>query len=181
MYIRTETERLIIRPLQLNDFYSWKKSFESRFPSRHSYDEGKIDTSEWTEDWFESVVRKQQELAKIDQTYVFNAFLKEGGDHIGIIDISTLLRKEFQWGRVGYTIHNQYWGRGYGKEAVQEAFKLAFTELAFHRIEAHINVDNKASFRLAESVGMEYECTRKGFIYEFDEWTDNLVYYINCT
>ncbi|WP_328515388.1 GNAT family protein [Halobacillus yeomjeoni] len=53
---------------------------------------------------------------------------------------------------------------------------LAFTQLGFHRIEAHINTDNPASVKLAERVGLEYECTRKGFIYEFGEWTDNLIY-----
>ena len=82
-------------------------------------------------------------------------------------------------GLLGYTIHNQYWRNGYGKEAVKKAFNIAFQNLHFHRIEAHINVDNKPSIKLAESVGMDFECSRKGFIYEFEEWTDNLVYYTN--
>ena len=68
---------------------------------------------------------------------------------------------------------------GYGKEAVSAALTLAFTQLKFHRIEAHINIDNAPSIKLAESVGMEFECIRKGFIYENDEWTDHLVYYKN--
>lgn len=51
--------------------------------------------------------------------------------------------------------------------------------MKFHRIEAHINIDNIPSMKLAESVGMEFECIRKGFIYENDEWRDNLVYYKN--
>ncbi len=96
-----------------------------------------------------------------------------------MIDFSTIARDEFQWGRIGYTIHNQYWRKDYGKEAVKEAFNIAFTHLDFHRIEAHINIDNTPSIRLAESVGMQFECIRKGFIYEFDEWTDNLIYYKN--
>ncbi|KAB2330808.1 GNAT family N-acetyltransferase [Cytobacillus depressus] len=96
-----------------------------------------------------------------------------------MVDFSTLARDDFQWGRIGYTIHNQYWRKGYGKEAVNEALKIAFKYLNFHRIEAHINIDNSASINLAESVGMEYECTRKGFIFEFGEWTDNLIYFKN--
>ncbi len=56
---------------------------------------------------------------------------------------------------------------------------IAFTKLKYHRIEAHINVDNTPSERLAQSVGMEFECVRKGFIFEFGKWTDNLVYYLN--
>ena len=63
---------------------------------------------------------------------------------------------------------------------MQEALAIAFQHLKFHRIEAHINLDNAPSVKLAESVGMECECIRKGFIYEHDEWTDHLVYYKNA-
>lgn len=33
--------------------------------------------------------------------------------------------------------------------------------------------------KLAESIGMKFECMRKGYIYECGEWTDHLVYYKN--
>lgn len=67
---------------------------------------------------------------------------------------------------------------GYAKEAVKEALHIAFTDLGFHRIEAHINVDNMPSIHLAESVGMKFECIREGFIFENGEWTDHVVYSI---
>ena len=67
---------------------------------------------------------------------------------------------------------------GNGKEAVNAALNLAFEKINYHRIEAHINLDNIASIKLAESVGIVYECIRKGFIYENEKWTDHLVYYI---
>ncbi|MFY7868145.1 MAG: GNAT family N-acetyltransferase [Exiguobacterium sp.] len=53
---------------------------------------------------------------------------------------------------------------------------IAFDDLQFKRIEAHINLDNEASIRLAERVGMSYECTREGFIFENEDWVDHLVY-----
>jgi [ribosomal protein S5]-alanine N-acetyltransferase len=58
---------------------------------------------------------------------------------------------------------------------------MAFTKLNFHRIEAHINLDNTPSMKLAESVGMEFECVRKGFIFENGEWTDHLIYSLHST
>jgi RimJ/RimL family protein N-acetyltransferase len=51
--------------------------------------------------------------------------------------------------------------RWVGKEAVNAALNLAFEKINYHRIEAHINLNNIASIKLAESVGMVYECTRK--------------------
>ena len=175
-----ETDRLVIRPFKEEDYENWLNGFENRYPSQNRHDQGKIDMSECTLEWFHELVEKHQELALTDNTYVFGVFRKSDGIHLGMIDFSTLSRDGFQWGRIGYTIHNQYWKNGYGKEAVNAALTLAFTQLKFHRIEAHINIDNKASMKLAESVGMEFECIRKGFIYENDEWTDHLVYYMNA-
>ncbi|WP_407681712.1 GNAT family N-acetyltransferase [Pseudalkalibacillus salsuginis] len=175
----SETERLIIRPLKEDDYKNWLNEFKNRHPSQHKYDKGKIDMSECTEEWFADLVKKHQELAYNDTAHVFGVFRKDDGTHLGMIDFSTLARHDFQWGRIGYTIHNQYWRKGYAKEAVREAFNIAFRDLNFHRIEAHINIGNTPSINLAKSVGMEFECTRKGFIFEFGEWTDHLVYYIN--
>lgn len=175
----SETERLIIRPLKEEDFQNWLSEFENRLPAQHKYDKGKIDMSDCSEEWFTNLVRKHQQLALNDTAHVFGVFLKNYGTHLGMIDFSTLARNDFQWGRIGYTIHNQYWRNGYAKEAVKEAIKIAFRDLKFHRIEAHINVDNTSSIKLAESVGMKFECIRNGFIFENGEWTDHLIYYIN--
>jgi [ribosomal protein S5]-alanine N-acetyltransferase len=175
-----ETDRLVIRPFIEEDYTTWLNEFENRLPSQHKYDEGKIDMSICTEKWFEELVNKHQKMALEDKVYVFGIFRKEDNAHIGAIDFSTIMRDDFHWARFGYSIHNQFWRKGYGKEAAKAAIELAFEKLNYHRIEAHINIDNNASVKLAESIGMEYECTRKGFIYENDKWTDNLIYYINA-
>ncbi|WP_017185639.1 GNAT family N-acetyltransferase [Alkalibacillus haloalkaliphilus] len=177
--IVSETDRLIIKPLEKSDYESWLDAFESRKPSQHRHDEGKRDMSNCTKEWFRDLVDKHQELANSDTAFVFGLFRKTDGVHIGMIDFSTLVRDNFQWGRIGYSIHNHQWRNGYGQEAVKEALEIGHKQLNYHRIEAHINVDNDASFQLAERVGMEYECTRKEFIYEFGDWTDNLVYFKN--
>lgn len=174
-----ETKRLVIRPYQYEDFDNWILQNENTLPPQDKYDEGKMDMSFCTKAWFILMVEIHQQLAKDDKAYVFGIFRKDDNAHLGVIDFSTLIRDDFQWGRFGYTILNQFWNKGIGKEAVKEALKLAFEKLNYHRIEAHINLDNTYSIKLAKSVGMEFECVRKGFIYEFGEWTDNLVFYMN--
>ncbi|WP_396266097.1 GNAT family N-acetyltransferase [Halobacillus salinarum] len=180
MHLQSETERLILRPLQNDDYERWLEGFRDRFSSQYKYDGDSLDVNEWTQKKFDDVVTKFQALAAQDEVYVFGVFRKEDEKHIGKVELSTIIREEFQWGLLGYRIHNQFWRQGYGKEAVQAGLKIAFDDLDYHRIEAHINVDNKPSIRLAEAAGMIYECTRKGFIYEYNEWTDNLVYSMNA-
>ncbi|CAM3957056.1 GNAT family N-acetyltransferase [Mesobacillus zeae] len=179
MNLMKETERLFLRPLQAADYENWLLSFNNRFPSLYRHDRGKMDMSDCTEEWFCQLVDKHKCLAENDEAYIFGAFLKEGGTHVGMIDFSTLARMDFQWARIGYTIHNQFWKKGYGKEAVVGLIEAGFEELNYHRIEAHINLDNEPSKRLALCVGMEFECIRKGFIFENEEWTDHEVYTVN--
>ncbi|MGG1575469.1 GNAT family N-acetyltransferase [Fictibacillus sp. NRS-1165] len=175
------TERLVVRPYLTNDYQNWYKQYLNCDPARNKYDEGKIDMSDYTSVWFDEMVNKNQQLIEKDEAYILGVFRKEDGVHVGVVDLSTLMRNEFQWGRIGYTILNPYWGKGYGREAVKAALKIAFIQLGYHRIEAHISMDNTASIKLAESAGMEFECVRRAFIFEFGEWTDHLVYFCNAT
>ncbi|MBM7645658.1 hypothetical protein JOD45_001876 [Scopulibacillus daqui] len=57
-----ETERLIIRPLQENDYRQWLEGFNNKLPSKHKYDDNKIDTSKWTRETFHDVVKKTSRI-----------------------------------------------------------------------------------------------------------------------
>lgn len=96
-----------------------------------------------------------------------------------MIDIVTIRRDNFQWGECGFFIHNQFWNNGYAYEAINKIIEVANKKLNFHRLEAHVNLDNTPSLNLLKKLNFEYECTRKGFIFEFGEWTDNHIYFIN--
>lgn len=92
----------------------------------------------------------------------------------------TILQKIYsEYASIGYSILDQHWGNGYGTETLKALIQIGFDDLDFHRLEAHINTDNFASKRVALKAGMEFECVRKGFIFEYGEWTDNEIYFIN--
>ena len=90
--------------------------------------------------------------------------------------MSTIQREEKQWANLGYSIHNQYWRQGFGKEAVRAALIAGFERLGYHRIEAAINLDNIPSIALAQSLGLQQECIRRGFYYENGQWVDHVIY-----
>ena len=58
---------------------------------------------------------------------------------------------------------------------VKVMIDIAFSELSFHRLEDHINLDNIAPQKTAEAAGMKFECIQEGFIFESDAWTDNMI------
>lgn len=177
--LTSETKRLIIRPYQKQDYENWYTQFSRRLPSQSKYDEGYIDMSRFTKDWFSKWVQGFREGAKKDDIYILGVFRKEDGANVGTVELSTILRAKYQWAMMGYFIHNQFWEKGYGKESVIAATHLFFKQLNYHRIELHINMDNEPSIRLAESAGFIYECTRNEFTYERGRWTDLLIYYRN--
>ncbi|MCG7339223.1 GNAT family N-acetyltransferase [Staphylococcus sp. ACRSN] len=173
------TQRLIIRPLEEKDYETWLSGFTNRRPAQHRFDDGQIDMSEATLPWFAALVEKQKQSILEDDLYIFGIFDKATSAHIGMLDLKKLSRDEFQWAEIGYFIHNQYWREGYGTEAVSELIKQARDNFKFHRLEAHIDLGNIPSQRLVEKLGFQFECVRKGFIFQNGKWTDQQVYYQN--
>jgi catechol 2,3-dioxygenase-like lactoylglutathione lyase family enzyme len=56
---------------------------------------------------------------------------------------------------MGYILHRDVWRQGYGSEAVRAAVSYGFEQLALSRVELWIHHGNRASRRLAESVGFQ--------------------------
>jgi [ribosomal protein S5]-alanine N-acetyltransferase len=174
--LQLETPRLILRPQQVEDYEAWYAGFSNRSPSHHRHDPGQEDLTGCDRAWFADLCERYQDLAMGDRIYVFGVFSKSDRAHLGNIDLSTIRRDDNQWAVLGYTIHNQYWRQGFGKESVKAALIAGFTDLHYHRIEAAINLDNPASIALAKSVGMKSEGIRRGFIYENEQWVDHWIY-----
>lgn len=175
-----ETDNIIIRSGREGDYNTIRDSIDGQKIQQNKFDEEEIKfKNNYPEHFFIDKIKSIKQNAENDKYYLFRAFKKDDGSYIGGVIIKTILRKDYQWAEIGYWLLNQYWGNGYGVEMVKATIDIAFCELGFHRLEAYINIDNLASQKIAERAGMQYECTRKGFIYEDDMWTDNMVYVIS--
>lgn len=58
---------------------------------------------------------------------------------------------------LGYTLHSDYWGRGYVPEAARALIDLAFKDLGLHKIELTCFGYNLQSKRVAEKLGFTLE------------------------
>lgn len=176
--ITMETERLIIRPVNSNDFDRFVAGFGACKPAQNRFDE-QFDVEVMTREWFEALIKRREVEANADYSYKFHIFEKTQRRAIGYCNIYPHYREDFQYAHIGYAIHNPFWGNGYATECVLALTKIGFEQLNLHRLEAHVNLDNPASKRVLQKAGYAYEGIRKGYILEDGVWTDNEVYYIN--
>lgn len=83
---------------------------------------------------------------------------------------------EMREANIGYELNTQYWGQGYATEAAQAILKFGFEELRMHRIWSWCVVQNVASVRVLEKIGMR----REGHLQEKElikgRWYDNFLY-----
>lgn len=79
---------------------------------------------------------------------------------------------------LGYWFNQKYWGRGYASEASSELIRFGFQELTLHRIWAKCHSENKASAKVMEKCGMQYEGTIREHIWLRDHYRTSLLYSI---
>jgi len=60
-------------------------------------------------------------------------------------------------GEIGYVVGRAHAGQGYATEAAAAVLRYGFAEIGLHRIEAQCVVDNAASARVLEKIGMRCE------------------------
>jgi RimJ/RimL family protein N-acetyltransferase len=81
-------------------------------------------------------------------------------------------------GDVGYVLDRQHWGHGYMTEATRALVGFGFGRLALHRIWAACDVDNHASARVLEKLGMRREGHLRQSRRQQGEWRDSYLYAI---
>ena len=94
-------------------------------------------------------------------------------------EISLILAPErFKKGEISYSLHPDYWGKGFATAAVRTLLEYAFNSLDLHRVEAGVAVENAKSIRVLEKVGMQREGRHRKIIPLKTGWSDNYSYAI---
>lgn len=96
---------------------------------------------------------------------------------VGLIALN-LGKEIYRKAEVWYKLHPSLWNRGYGTEALQTVMHFGIHTLGLHRIEAGCAIENDASIRLLEKVGMRREGQKRKVLPLKTGWTDNYMYAI---
>jgi ribosomal-protein-alanine N-acetyltransferase len=149
-----DTDRLVLRPFTLADAATvYELAGERAIAATtltlpHPYPKGLA--TEWI---------RTHANAFAQGTAVNLAIVLKSGPLCGTIGLG--LVPEFQLAELGYWVGKPFWGQGYCTEAARAVLAYGFTTLALNRIQATHFVDNPASGRVMEKIGMTYEGCRR--------------------
>ncbi|MCO5141849.1 MAG: GNAT family N-acetyltransferase [Oligoflexia bacterium] len=178
--IYRKTKRLIIRPLTILDFNRWKNSHLLMGEQKNKWDRKPKESSFLTKSNFKKILKSQLKMRASDKFYDLSIFDQRTNEIIGFVAIMDVNRGLGQSAYIGYFINNNYWGFGYGKEAVYALIDIAFRDLKLHRIEAGIEPTNRRSIMLARSIGLRKEGLKKRAVFLRNKWNDLVIYSATC-
>ena len=149
---RIETERLVLRVRTVadaEDIFDYASLPEVSYPAGFT----PVKTLEDEIYYLEHILPERNQKDNLPAGY---GIVPKGTNNvIGSVDFNH--RHEDDVLEIGYTLHPDYWGRGYVPEAARTLIDLAFKELNLHKIELSCFGYNLQSQRVAEKLGFTLE------------------------
>ncbi len=108
--------------------------------------------------------------------------LRDASKVIGQLYLKQVEPAEHLTGELGFILNPAYQRQGYGSEAAGALVQRALTDGGMHRVVAHCNPENAASWKLLEKIGFRREgLLRQNVFFRRDAarkplWTDTYVY-----
>ena len=127
-----------------------------------------------------SVITEWISSAAKNEAYTLKIELLGSKQFIGLIALN-LRKPKFKSAEVWYKLHTDFWNLGYATESLITVLKFGFNELKLQRIEAGCAVNNIASIRVLEKVGMSREGRKRKILPLKNGWSDNFHYAILST
>lgn len=121
---------------------------------------------------FNRLLKSQKNAREAEKNYTYGIFIKKTGEFCGYVMAMDIVRSITHSAYLGYTLLNQFWGRGIATAAIQKFFKIAFSDLGLHRLQAGIEPQNKRSLKVARKLKMRKEGVSKRVVYLRGEWQD---------
>jgi len=163
-----ETSRLILREITVDDI-PLVHDLDS-YPEVEQYNTIGIPKDLMaTEDVIMPFIDDQ--VNELRRFYCWKAILKETGEEIGISGLKCSADR-FRIGEIWYKLFPSFWGNGYATEIGHTIINYGFQTLKLHRIEAGVDIRNKASIRLVEKLGMTNEGIRRKILPIRGVWCD---------
>ena len=140
------TERLILRPITVNDLES-THAYASDLENTRYMMFLPNDSIGETEAW----LRTCEQMWRSEAPHHLEFAILLDGAHIGSC---TLYPVGGGSAELGWILNKRYWGKGYAAEAARAVIDYGRRELGFHRFFAQCDSENRGSYHLMERLGM---------------------------
>lgn len=153
MNLKFETERLILRPLELSDVDDMF-AMDSN-PNVHLYlGNNPLKTKEESLGYLKNIQNQYKE----NGIGRFAMIKKDSNEFIGWCGIKFITEEEnnhSHFYEIGYRLKEEFWGKGYAYEAAKKWCDYAFNTLKVDTLYASAHIDNKGSRRILEKIGLQ--------------------------
>lgn len=166
-----ETERLLLRQFTAADADSCLRNWAAD-PQVYRYMSQDAQTAEAVDAWLSGA----DEAYASPETYYWAVVEKASGEVIGEIFVDDFGRRN-SWCELDWKIGKAFWGKGYTTEAAREIVRYLIDEIGFHRVQAKCCVENPASERVMQKVGMTKDGILRGYFHCKDGRFSDVVMY----
>jgi len=168
--MQLETQRLILRPIRLDDKY---EIFTYRSDRETNKFQGWI--PETIEDVETFIGNLSKQIDEPDSWFQFVLIEKDSKKIIGDLGIY-FFDKENEQAEIGCTLNKEAQNKGYATESLNRIIDYLFKELHKYRITASVDPGNINSIRLLERLGFSKEARLVESLFLNGKWVDDLIY-----
>jgi ribosomal-protein-alanine N-acetyltransferase len=125
---------------------------------------------------FDDVARSLRYRIEAAQGELYPFVIVHDGEIVGDLNLSQVVRGPEESANVGLLVDRAMRGRGIATTAIAIACRLAFEELALHRLQAGIQPANLASQKAFVHNGFERIGLARGLLFVDGAWRDHLLF-----
>jgi ribosomal-protein-alanine N-acetyltransferase len=140
------TSRLLIRQFQEQDYISLFEYLSN--PIIYRFEPGEPISLEQA---------RALALERAQGTDFWAVVIKDNQTMVGHLFFKEIEPKEFLTWELGYIFNPKFQNKGYATESACGLIQYGFEHLGIHRVIAHCNPENIASWRVLEKIGMKQE------------------------
>ncbi|MBQ6814064.1 MAG: GNAT family N-acetyltransferase [Lachnospiraceae bacterium] len=171
-----ETDRLILRALDESHWRPVLNFLEKGKDIFEKYEMEKVPLY-YTELYQKSTLSQEYAATLSDRYVRYYVFLKDNPDVIiGTVSCGSITGEPYCCGTIGYKFDEDYWHKGYAREALRAVIEEVFGQLKLHRLMAYVMEDNFSSIQLLEAVGFTMEGYLEKNIKVNGVWTSHRLY-----
>ena len=165
LVLPVHTARLTLREFDLSDFDAVYAYSSDPRVTRYLFFGPRDKDS--TADYLEGLLESQKEVPRT--RFELAVVETESDQLIGACDLSLIERNVAD---LGYMLAQEHWGKGYATEIALRLLEAAFLGLRAERVISTVDVNNQASIRVLEKIGMRWEAVFRKHRRAKNRWWD---------